>query len=317
MQPTHGQSHVNRPLTNIAVAYIQDQSEFVADQLFPIVPVDNKSDSYYKYEKDSFARAIAETREGAEEARRSGWKTSTDDYNCKQKSFAHDVPSDIAGNTDMPLDPYRDATEFVTRAMLIKRESDVATRYFAAGVWTNETASVAAADKWDNYSSSDPFTDIKAKIRVVQKASLVKPNILVLGPTVFDSLQNHPELKDRYKYTSSESITTAVLATLFGLKKVIVAEAVGATSPEGDTLTTDYVFGKHALLAYAAPRPSILAPSAGYIFNWKAYGNNFGARIRQYPMQHLNNSQRVEGDMAYDAKVVCADAAYFWGSVVS
>ena len=48
-QPTLQDVHVNRPLTNVSVAYLQEAAgvEFVADKAFPAVPVENKSDLYY------------------------------------------------------------------------------------------------------------------------------------------------------------------------------------------------------------------------------------------------------------------------------
>jgi len=48
-QPTLGDVHVNRPLTNISVAYSQEAAgvEFVAGRAFPAIPVENKSDLYW------------------------------------------------------------------------------------------------------------------------------------------------------------------------------------------------------------------------------------------------------------------------------
>jgi hypothetical protein len=315
--PTINQVHVNRPLTNLSVAYIQDQNEFIADKVFPVVPVSKKSDDYYVYDKETFARAIAHQREGAEESKGSGWKVGTDTYKCRQQSFHHDVPKDIAENNDAPLEPFKDAVDFVTRAMLLKREKDFIDAYVRSGVWTNEEATVANTDKWDNYTDSDPYTHVQNAVRTVQKACLVKPNVLLLSPYAFDALANHPDLKDRYKYTTSESLTAEMLARVLKIERVLVGEAVSVTSNEGQTSTMDYMMGKNALLVYAARRPSILMPSAGYIFSWNAFGNKYGARITRFPMKHLNNAERVEGDMAYDVKVVCADAGYFFGNVVS
>src|ERR1035438_6133175 len=57
-QPTLQDVHVNRPLTNISVAYLQEAAgvEFVADKAFPAVPVENKSDLYYTYARADFNR---------------------------------------------------------------------------------------------------------------------------------------------------------------------------------------------------------------------------------------------------------------------
>ena len=57
-QPTLSDVHVNRPLTNISVAYSQEAAgvEFVADRAFPAIPVENKSDLYYTYKRGDFNR---------------------------------------------------------------------------------------------------------------------------------------------------------------------------------------------------------------------------------------------------------------------
>lgn len=314
-QPTNSMVHVNRPLTNISVAYMQDANEFVADKIFPRVPVSKKSDSYFTYDKDAFARAIAADRTGATESVGGGWDQATATYNCRQKSFHHDVPADIAANTDEPLDAYRDATEFVTRAMLLKREADFAAAFFGASIWTNG-ATLSGTGQWSDYTNSNPITVVAAAIRTVQLACLVKPNKLLMGPLVFDKLKDHPQLVDRYKYTGNKSLTVEMLSATLGVE-VVVGEGVQITSVEGQTDTTGYIFGKHAMLVYAAPRPSLLMPSAGYNFTWNAFGNGFGARIKKFPMMELNDAQRIEGDMAYDPKVVAPDAGYFFENAVA
>lgn len=316
MGPTHKQVHINRPLTNISVAYMQDDKEFIADKVFPRVSVDKKSDDFFTYDADAFANAIANEREGATESAGGSYGTDTDTYSCKQKSYHQDVPADIAANTDAPLDAFRDATEFVSRAMLLKREKDFANAYFKAGVWANQNA-IAGGDRWDDYADSDPYTMVQDGIRTVQKSCLVKPNVLLVGPEGWDALSNHPDLKDRYKYTSAESLTEEMVARVLKVDRVLVAEAVARSSREGQPIVNDYLFGKHALLVYAAPRASLLMPSGGYIFTWNAFGNKFGARVTRFPMQQLNNAERVEGDMAYDTKIVSAAAGYFMENVVS
>ena len=38
-EPQLNSVHVNRPLTNISQAYMQDASDYIADKIFPVVPV--------------------------------------------------------------------------------------------------------------------------------------------------------------------------------------------------------------------------------------------------------------------------------------
>ncbi len=42
--PTAGDVHVNTPLTQISIAYLQSQTEFVAAQFAPVIPVSKQSD---------------------------------------------------------------------------------------------------------------------------------------------------------------------------------------------------------------------------------------------------------------------------------
>ena len=54
--PTPGDVHVNTPLTQISIAYLQNQTEFVAAQVCPIIPVTKQSDRYYVYNRGDFFR---------------------------------------------------------------------------------------------------------------------------------------------------------------------------------------------------------------------------------------------------------------------
>ena len=53
LQPTRSDLHVNRPLTNMSIAYRQDATDLVADRVFPAVPVKKQSDRYIVYTKDA------------------------------------------------------------------------------------------------------------------------------------------------------------------------------------------------------------------------------------------------------------------------
>ena len=314
-QPTQSAVHVNRPLTMISVAYMQSQDAFIADKVFPVIPVDKQSDLYYIYTKNDWFRDEAKPRAAGTESAGSGYNTSTDSYKCDVIALHKDVPDQVRANEDAPLNSDRDATEFVTNRLLLRREIQWATDYFASGVWGTDST---PANLWSDYVASDPIADIRTGKRTVKVNTGFEPNTLVLGYDVFIKLQDHPDIVDRYKYTQSEVITEAMLAKLFGVQKVLVAGGVKATNVEGETAAYSFIHGKHALLCYAAPRPSVLQPSAGYIFSWKGVsaGNGFTVGTKKFRMDHLE-SDRVEGQIAFDNKVVATDLGYFFASAVS
>ena len=49
--------HIDAPLTNLTIAYVQDQTNFVADKVFPTVSVERQSDKYYEYDRANMNRS--------------------------------------------------------------------------------------------------------------------------------------------------------------------------------------------------------------------------------------------------------------------
>ncbi len=319
--PTQNDVHVSRPLTNISVAYLQDASQFVASDIFPVVPVNKKSDQYFVYTRADFLRDEAEERAPGTESAGGGYGLSTASYNCVKYAYHKDIDDDTRANTDSPLNPDRDATEFVTMKMLIRREKNWVDSYWNTGIWTQNTD--LTATKWS--AGNDPLGDIQTAVRLVQSSTGFKPNLFVLTPDVWDVLRLHADVLERIKYTSADSVSLASFANLIELPRVIVLEAVFNTAPE-DTAgseSTNFVVEStsHAdacLLLHVAARPSLLTPSAGYTFTWNGLlGANArtGTRIKKMRMEPIE-SDRIEAEMAWDQKVVSADLGHFLHNVI-
>ena len=121
-QPTSTDVHVNRPLTNVSIAYMQDQKDFIADKVFPNVPVTKKSDSYFVYPKDQWFRTDAQKRAPSSESAGSGYTVTTDTYSAEVQALHKDVDDQVRGNADAPFNLDSDATEFVSRGLLAQGE---------------------------------------------------------------------------------------------------------------------------------------------------------------------------------------------------
>ena len=68
-RPTASDVHVDVPLTNFSVKYMQDQGVFVAQRAMPDLPVQKQSDLYWEFDRADFFRDEAEERaDGAESA---------------------------------------------------------------------------------------------------------------------------------------------------------------------------------------------------------------------------------------------------------
>ena len=318
-QPTLSQVHVNRPLTNVSIAYIQALSAFIAGRVFPVVPVERQSDIYPVYTKNDWFRDEAKLRPAGGESVGSGYNIdNSNTYYAGVYAIHKDIADQIRANADAGINLDRDATELVTTRLLIRRERIFAQNYFTTGIWGTDRVGGTDFTVWSNYATSDPVTDIETGRTAILQATGYLPNTLVLGWNVFSKLKHHPDIVDRFKYVSSESITETMLGRLFEVERVIVAQAVYASNVEGETAAYAFTHGNHALLCYAAMSPSLLRPSAGYTFAWT--GLNPAMResvaLTRFRMEHLR-ADRVEGEMAFDLKMVASDLGYFWSGAVS
>ena len=246
-QPTLSDVHVNRPLTNISVAYSQEAAgvEFVADRAFPPIPVENKSDLYWTYKRGDWNRDEMQKRGLSMESAGAGYGLdSTGTYNCDVWALHKDVDDQVRANSDSPLAPDRDATIFLTQKALIRRENQWATQYFKTGLWTGEVAGQATSDSthvvyWD-YATSSPITDIRhAKTQARLNSGGFVPNIGVFSRPVFDKLVDHPDFIDRTKYGQTAPnpamATRRIIAEILELEEVLVMDAVYNTAAEGAT----------------------------------------------------------------------------------
>jgi len=327
-QPTRGDVHVNKPLTNISIAFMQAASNFVSDTVFPNIPVPNVSDRYYTYDRGYFNRDEMQERAPGTESAGSGYAVdNTPTYYCKVYAFHHDVPDQVRSNADSPVQPDRDATNLVSQKALIKREKLWVARYFQPALWTFDVDGVVGVPgagqvlQW-NDASSTPIEDIAAAMDLMLEETGFLPNKLIVGRQVWTALKNHPDIIDRVKYGQTPGGTAKIslqaLADLFEVQQIVVMNAIENTAKEGAANNHAFIGGKKALLVYAAPSPGLQVPTAGYTFSWSGFlgAGAMGGRIKKFRMEELE-SDRVEIQMAFDQKLVSADLGYFFDTIVA
>ena len=215
----------------------------------------------------------------------------TDNYNTKTWAFHKDVPWDIRANQDDGIDLDRDATEFVTQRLLLRRERDWASKYFGAGIWVPPSQRGVGAE----HEPGDPVVELcqqrpgrrsRCCQALYQTHHGHEPERPGPGLRRVHQAEAPRRSKIEYKYVNSDVITTAMLAKLFDIDRVLGSVAYAPTN-EGETAAYSFVQGRGALLAYAAHRPSPLLPSAGYTFQWKGISHGAGqtVAIQKFPIR--------------------------------
>lgn len=307
--PTRSDVHVSAPLTNLSVAFIQKATNFIADKLFPMVPVQKQSDRYYQYAKGQWYTDEAEERAPGTESAGSGYDVdATPTYYCKTYAFHKDVADEIRGNQDPGIDMDRDGTEFVTQKMLLKREKLFVTKFIGGSIWTSNKQGTTDFTKW-SASGSDPVNDVEVWKQIIKLLTGgYVPNAMAVTSDVLAVLKANASIIDRIKYTQRGIITNDLLASMFGLDKFLELAAVENTAANPKTPVMANLASNQVLLCYAEPSPGLLKPSAGYNFAWTGmYGAGaYANRIKKFRMEELA-SDRIEGEMSFDQKVVAPE----------
>lgn len=320
-QPTPRDVHIDAALTNISVAYTQDAENFIADKVFPIVPVGKQSDKYWKYEKGMFFRDEAKRRAPGTESAGSGYKLGSDSYYCEKWAFHKDVDDDTVANQDAGIDCFRDAAMFVQETLLIRRERLFVDEFLKTGVWGTDVVGGTNFAQWDDEATSDPAEDIKVgRLKILMTTGRL-PNTLTVDIYTHEALKKHPLIQARFfgNNGGKGNVSREMLAAYFEVERYVVSQAIYTASDETDeTPTMAAIAPKCALLTYSVRAPSLLQPTAGYIMAWAGLTglNNAGITTSRFRMQNLK-SERVENEMALDMKLVAADMGYYFSSTVA
>lgn len=328
-------------LTNVALSYagsLPDPDIYVADKVFPVVPVDLPQGKYKTFPRAVFLQNNVGPRPRGGYPRQVQYKMSEDDYSTTIRSEEAVIMWDERPSYVGPPSGSPEAANIrlLQQQHLIDRDERWASTYFTTGVWGRDVTGIASGTptgtqtlQWDN-DDSDPITTLMVEsFGVGQKVGgAYRPRTLVLGVNAFIRLANHPLLLGRLGVNNTRMLDRTGLATLLGVDKVLVPQGIVNTGPEKETLAdteaaADYnwiVGANDALLVYTAPMPSTDAPSGGYTFAWKGL---LGAQAFN-PMGAVTQGTDGRGkfdwyqlDVAYDYKVVAPELGVFFSGVVS
>lgn len=324
--------YINAPLTTISTAYGQ-QGNWIAPQVFPSVPVARQGDLYWFYPQGDWKRSIAGVRAPATESPGGGWEMETRNYYAHVYAVHKDVDDQTRVNAlggGFNLDA--DATRWVTEQLLLKRDRLFVDSFIRTGVWTGGTGIGGGADGADltggaaagsntfvqfDRSGSDPIGLISGQTLGMARKTGVRPNVLVMGPAVYNALLNNQSIIERVKYSGSGFLTEDVIRQALGVDRMVVTWTTENTAPRGATDSIDFMNSKSMLLVYAPANAGLQQLSGGYIFTWTGLlgAGAFGTAIKRFRMEEIA-STRVEGEMAFDMKVTSPDVGIFFSSVV-
>ena len=317
--------HLDQPLTNLTLAFVQDNANFIADKVFPTVGVERQSDKYYIYDRDNMNRSgDVKALAPRTEVNRIGMSVSNSSYYADVFGLGMDFDEQTLANEDAALDIRSAGAQTLATRLLIHREEAFASNFFASSIWGTDNT---PTNLWSDYTNSTPIIDVTNARRTMQlKSGGFKPNTMVVGKEVRDMLVNHPAILNRLNggatVANTALITDAKLAEIFEVENFLVMEAVKNTAVEGVAESNAFIGGKNALLVHGPKNGGLMTPAAGLTFAWNNVpgANNMGISVESFSDDALKRQQvaeHIQVKMAYDMKVTGADLGYFFEDVVA
>nr|WP_300186422.1 hypothetical protein [uncultured Agathobaculum sp.] len=321
-----GSFQPNMVLSNMGLAYFQDDKNFAARSMFPLCPVQLSTSYYYKFGKGDLMRDNVKPKPQYGKVAPAIFSNDTDSYRCIVDQVIIGIDEIDSLNYQRQrapwfADPRRAKVRFVAEQMKIHMEHQFAKKFFQSGVWSEEWTgqdSSASGKQFIKFTSdnSDPVALIDQLCDEVERSTGRRPNRLGLGADTFTALKNHPAILERVKYSGGTAnpatVNERVLETVFGIERVRRLSAVYNSAGYGQEDSIEYICDENAaLLCYATDTPAIDEPSAGYTFTWDMLNNGQFMPIVQYPGEGGTHTEFIEGLMATDMQKTADDLAVF------
>jgi hypothetical protein len=261
---------------NSAIAQGYQNNELVGTYLFPRVDVGVRAGKIIVFTKEQFRQYANMLRSPGARTPRVQFGYGTADYALTDYSIEGTLPKEIREEQQSPAKGFTidGATVAINNAMdIIALRLEIEQAALATTLSNYDSSNrvtLSGTAQFSDYSgTSNPVKAVEDGKEAVRQQIGKRPNTLIMGPTVFAAIKQHPVITDRIKYTGRDVATPELLASLFGVSNVYVGEAVKAS--DADAFSD--VWGKHMVLAYT--ETATLAergrPSFGYTYNLGAY----------------------------------------------
>lgn len=317
----------NAYLTNMSIAYFQNQSDYVATRMFPMIPVQLSTSSYYIFSRADLARDNVARKPALGKVQPMVISSDTDTYHC-------DVDQVILGldqiaqtniqraNTPGASDPRKAKVRVATEQIMTHLDRVWAGNFFNDGVWTNTWRGVASNPTGKQFikfgdANFDPVHFFDQRKDEIRKVGRRMPNKLALGTNAWIALKNNPNILERVMGTGSTlnpaRVTLQAVAELLGFDEVMVCSSTYNATGIGQAEDMQYICDSNgALMVYTPPSAAIDTPSAGYTFGWDMLGNGQTIAFDQFEGEKGTHAEFIEGLCSTSMKIVAQDLGMYF-----
>jgi hypothetical protein len=297
---------LNVALSNFAKEF--RNGDFVGDIVAPRVPVDRQGFQYIIFDRSNMRNDRQTLRAPGAKPQSIRMSYTDDTYFCKSRALDAEVPYESeAYAMGAGFSLKQKATKRVVDKLNLDREIQIANLVNNTTNFPNFT-DLASTHKWDDYVNSHPIVDVDAAKAVIRQAG-VKPSYFVISDPVFVALRNHPDIIDRFKYTTPGSIGVAELSTVFGVPVTVASGVVLDVTDAGS-----WIWGVTAFLGYSEPTAAMDDVSAAKTFVWTGAPDSVdGYGVMEWPDPHRSSKKDwVSADWYWDIKATAQETGYLF-----
>jgi len=313
MPATGRNIHIDTPLSNVMVAAFEAEGDFVASRLFPVVPVDKRSNVYYVLKKEAWLKQPRTARAPRVQAVRVEFDVTSDTYYAFNYALAGEIPVEDLANQDNAIRIRETTTRYVTRGLLADLEIRVAAKV-ASNVST--IARMSGADAWDAVNSADIFGQVNdAHLSVFDNTGLVA-NSLILDYRSYRLAKRNLRLFSRFNVPGGPNaqLTDGQLREAFDVENLWIARSVKNNANEGQSPGSyTSIWGPTAILARVEPgAPSMMTATYGLAYRWTSpeLGTPMAITTSEQNEAGSRHIEILEGGYYQDEKVISSALAY-------
>lgn len=311
MKPTVAQLRpIGNPLlTSMLIAYMNEESDFIARRCAPVVPVAEESGTYLTIEQKHWFADKLERRAYGDTYAAGGYTYGSDTYKTLQWGLEHVIPVEHEATSQVPMRLESVGLEWLAHQSNLRKEIAFAADFMTTGVWTTNPTPT----DWDD-GSGVPVTDSRTNRRVVRQLIGKAPNAIAMGEIVYDALCVNAEVKTLIQYTETQTKdrVEALLATVLGFQYLFVSRAIRNTANEGQTAVLAPIMDDDALMFIVEPGADMMSVSSMKTFAW----DSGEGEINTYRDPKRRNSTVLQHTEQWDQKLISADSGVFFADIV-
>lgn len=349
--PTASDGQYDSLMTDFAVGFSEENAnKYIADRVFPVVPVGRPSASFRKFPRGYFLQDNVGLLPDNGTPNELYIRSTTDNYSCEVEALRARITNVEAATWVGPGDPRNNKVRALARSHLIHRDRAWVSNFMRPDLWGTDlfgsaTGSEAGAVMFLDNANVDLVDFISELVDDQSRRGAEPPNTMVMGRAVRRAFRRNPVIKDAIKYTQTGVASLPLLASLLDLANVFSPTgAYNRTGTEvidpatGEAVIDEnygFIVGENDLLLVHAGEPAGQdTVSGGVHFAWtgvsEVAGNPMGSAMATPVGQAGSNADPSANDIttavnrgtwdygewmdqlcAFDAKMVSPDLGVY------